>query len=274
MIACLGEVLIDCLPEKNVIGGAPFNVAINLKRFNQNVEFISHIGDDEFGKMIYDLAQKEKIASSISISNQLPTGYVSVDFVENEPKYTIHENTAWQSIDFKNLNQSPDYFVFGSLATFFVDNKTTLLKYRNAYPQALYICDLNIRPPFISEEHILFCLEHSDFLKINEDECQELKRILKVSSTLDLFEKLSKDYHIPYTLLTEGSKGATFYDGNIVSDSPKSIPTHIFKDAIGAGDGFLAAFLNEWTENNNPQTALKEALKHASKICQNEGAIL
>ncbi|MBA4321171.1 MAG: carbohydrate kinase, partial [Flavobacterium sp.] len=48
-IIAFGEVLMDCLPDKNVIGGAPFNVAIHLKRFGNQVTFVSKIAKDDFG---------------------------------------------------------------------------------------------------------------------------------------------------------------------------------------------------------------------------------
>ncbi len=50
MIVSFGEVLMDCLPDHNLIGGAPFNVAINLKRMGNTVEFISKVGKDDFGQ--------------------------------------------------------------------------------------------------------------------------------------------------------------------------------------------------------------------------------
>ena len=53
-IVAFGEVLMDCLPDKNVIGGAPFNVAIHLKRFGNQVTFVSQIAKDDFGNEIYD----------------------------------------------------------------------------------------------------------------------------------------------------------------------------------------------------------------------------
>ena len=133
MIACFGEVLVDCLPDKNLIGGAPFNVAINLKRLGREVRFISQIGYDDFGKRIYALAQKEHINTSLSVYEELKTGYVSVNFINNEPQYTIQENTAWNYIQYKTLDVSPSHFIFGSLATYFQQNLKTFEKYKNHF---------------------------------------------------------------------------------------------------------------------------------------------
>ncbi len=275
MIACFGEVLVDCLPDKNLIGGAPFNVAINLTRLGREVRFISQIGNDEFGKSIYTLAQKEQINTSVSVSEQLETGYVSVNFTNNEPQYTIQENTAWNYIQYKTLDSYPSHFIFGSLATYFQPNLKTFKKYKNLFPQALFVCDLNIRKPFITDDHIIFCLENADFLKINEEELSELYRIFSFTDENQLFHYLLQTFNVKYLLITLGSQGAIFISSSQkLKQSSSPISPSDFKDTIGAGDGFLSAFLHYWIDSSKPQYALEKALAYASKICQNEGAIL
>jgi fructokinase len=45
-----GEVLFDNFPDKQVLGGAPFNVAWHLQGFGDNPLFISRVGDDSRGR--------------------------------------------------------------------------------------------------------------------------------------------------------------------------------------------------------------------------------
>ncbi len=50
-ITVFGEVLFDCFPNgKQVLGGAPFNVAWHLQALGDDPTFISQIGDDTLGK--------------------------------------------------------------------------------------------------------------------------------------------------------------------------------------------------------------------------------
>lgn len=275
MIICFGEVLMDCLPDKNVIGGAPFNVAINLKRFGNQVQFISQIGTDDFGKEIYALAEQEQIEKSIKVSKERQTGFVSVEFVNNEPSYTIHTDTAWHFIPFQEVNEKVDYFVFGSLATYFDENKEVFKRYHNQLKDTVFVCDLNLRTPFFSDEHILFCLEHCDVLKVNEDEWEKLKAMKNCSNDVELFDQLLNEYKIRQVILTKGSQGAILIDENESVQVPvASIPEGKFQDAIGAGDGFLAAFLNTLIKTKNGKLALEKASNYASLICQNQGAVL
>ncbi|MDB4834958.1 PfkB family carbohydrate kinase [Cyclobacteriaceae bacterium] len=274
MITCFGEVLIDCLPSGDVIGGAPFNVAINLKKLGNEVDFISQIGNDKYGKLILDLAQKQSIANNIQQSDEKATGTVSVTFEDGEPQYTINTDRAWHAIDHINLSYKPSHFVFGSLATFTPFVKETFSKYYQENSESVFVCDLNIRKPFISNEHILFCLNHCSILKINEDEWTTLEQLFSLTEQA-LVEYIFNQFGINHIILTLGSKGAKIITPKeTVYKHPPLINEENFKDPIGAGDGFLASYLHHYTNSGNMENSLNEALKYASLICQNKGAIL
>lgn len=273
-IVAFGEVLMDCLPNKNVIGGAPFNVAIHLKRFGNQVTFISKIAKDNFGEEIFDFAKKENIENGISFDENHPTGYVSVEFIENEPHYTIETEKSWQFIDYVDLQEPVDVFIYGSLALYFEKNQTTFLKYKSANPNAIFVCDLNLRGDFYSEETIHFCLSNATILKVNEDEWIFLKEIYQQSTDNELLKYLESKFSLIKIIRTQSKKGALVYwDYSIIQESTEMISDNLFKDAIGAGDGFLACFLNFYFKENNVQNALKKALIFAGKICQFSGAI-
>ena len=275
MIICFGEVLIDCLPEKNVIGGAPFNVAIHLKRLGHDAAFVSRIGTDDFGDLIHDLLKREELTQNVIVDDAYRSGFVSVDFVDGEPKYTIQENCAWQYIPYQKIDQPVNYVIFGSLATYFPNNKDTFLAYKTAHPDASFICDLNLRAPFYDQEHVLFCLEHTTILKINEDEEAYLFELLDVNDTETLVDHLAKKYAITKVLITKGEEGVhVFWAGNQCSVAAQKVPADQFKDTIGAGDSFTARFIHGLitapTElNDNTQ----KAVDFAAQICRNEGAI-
>jgi len=48
-IVCFGEVLWDVFPTHKTIGGAPLNVALRLKSFQNDISLISCLGDDTSG---------------------------------------------------------------------------------------------------------------------------------------------------------------------------------------------------------------------------------
>ena len=273
-IIAFGEVLMDCLPDKNVIGGAPFNVAIHLKRFGNQVTFVSKIANDDFGNEIFDFAKNENIEKGISFDKNHPTGFVSVEFVENEPHYTIETEKAWQFIDYVAVDKPVDVFIYGSLALYFEKNQTTFLQYKSENPVAIFVCDLNLRGEFYSEKTINLCLSNTTILKVNDDEWMYLKEIYKQSTDNQLLDYLKNAFSLIKIIRTQSKKGALVYwDNTIIQESTQMVSDDLFKDAIGAGDGFLACFLNSYFKENDVQKALKNALIFAGKICQFSGAI-
>lgn len=273
-IVTFGEVLMDCLPDKNVIGGAPFNVAIHLKRFENQVTFISKIAKDDFGKELFEFAKNEKIEKGISFDKNHPTGFVSVEFIENEPQYTIETEKAWQFIDYVAIDNPVDVFIYGSLALFFEKNQITFLQYKSENPEAIFVCDLNLRGDFYSEKTINLCLSNTTILKVNDDEWIYLKEIYKQNTDNQLLDYLKNTFRLIKIIRTQSHKGALVYwDNKIIQQSTTMILDNLFKDAIGAGDGFLASFLNSYFKENDVQKALQKALIFAGNICQFSGAI-
>ncbi len=272
MIFCFGELLIDCLPEGNVIGGAPFNVAVHLNRFGSDVRMISRIGKGKFGDFVWNFLEQEQLTEGIQVDLDRPTGHVSVNFVNNEPEYTIHTNVAWQYIEFPEQLPTCDLFVFGSLATYFPKNKETLLKFKSAL-DCDFLCDLNLRDPFYDDEHILFCLEQTDILKVNEDEWNTLSNLL--NSTLEALPAVLKErFNINRILLTKGAEGIDVYwDELFFQQEAVPFQKENFKDTVGAGDAFTSVVCCGLVNGTPLKKAVKKGAEFASLICQNKGAI-
>lgn len=273
-IIVFGEVLMDCLPDKNLIGGAPFNVAIHLKRFGNQVTFISRIGNDAFGAAIAEFAKIENIDKGISFDSKFPTGSVSVAFIGKEPHYTIEAEKSWQYIEYRKLEKPVDVFVYGSLALFFEKNQDTFLQYKKENPNAVFICDLNFRGNFYSEKTINLCLANASILKINEDEWFYLKGLYKQSTDEALLNYLKNSFGLVKIIRTQSEDGVVVYwDGAIIQEVANYVSDEVFIDAIGAGDSFLSCFLNCYLKENDVRKALKKALFFAAEICKHTGAI-
>ena len=64
MVLSIGEILVDLFIDgdnkKAYPGGAPFNVASNIARFNnKEVSFFGAIGNDEYGHFLYEHAKNK-----------------------------------------------------------------------------------------------------------------------------------------------------------------------------------------------------------------------
>lgn len=268
MVLSFGEVLMDCLPDKNVIGGAPFNVITHVNRLGESSGIISKIGVDDLGSQIGSFLKSEGTDTYLQVDKNYKTGYVSVEFVNGQPNYTIHGGCGWEFLDFKET-PSPKYFVFGSLALHFPQNKTSFLAYKESFKGTEFICDLNLRAPYFTKENVEICLDTADILKINDE---ELEYLAKEYNTTNTISWLDETYNISKVILTKGSQGATIYwDGEEVSC--EVVPVKNMKDTVGAGDSFTAMFIYGMINNLPLKQNLQRASTFASLICEQSGAI-
>ena len=273
MITCFGEVLIDCLPTGDVVGGAPFNVAVHLERYGDDVVFLSRIGEDVYADQILDLLKDSKLKESLQQDSDYETGFVSVIFKNGEPQYTIHTDVAWQNINVPKDLVS-DYIVFGSLGTYFEHNKKSFEQLLSQSPRATKFCDINLRAPFYDKEHVLFCLENADILKLNEDEEEYVKEVIGVSSLEEMVETLEDQFSITTILITRGDKDVeVFSNGQSTKIDVTQVSKDDFKDPIGAGDSFAATFIYESLQGENFEVAVKKGVDFAAEICKVDGAL-
>jgi len=97
-----GEVLFDCFDnKKEILGGAPFNVAWNLQGFGLKPKMITSIGKDKLGIKVLDAMEKWGMDKSyVNILENKNTGSVNVVLDHNGiPEYTIEDDSAYDYID-------------------------------------------------------------------------------------------------------------------------------------------------------------------------------
>ncbi len=261
-IVCFGEVLWDIYPDRIEIGGAPFNVYYRLHSLGNNVKIISSIGDDDLGLKALKFFKKNNLNSEfISIDKKHKTGQVKIHLKSGEPSYDIVDNVAWDFIPITKQHNSEnfDYLIFGSLA---IRNDKSFETLKEIIRKSKFkILDLNIRQNYYKKYKLDYLLNSTDFLKINIDELFILRDLfnIKDDETEDIVQKIFSKFNLKYICLTNGSVNSSFFDGNkfIYVDSlrVKSI------DNVGAGDNFLASFINEYFIKKN---SLKSSLKIAS----------
>src|SRR4051794_15003270 len=99
-IVGIGEVLWDLLPAGKQLGGAPANFVCHARALGADARLISRVGDDAAGQEIVESFRARGLPTeTIGIEPTAPTGTVSVEVgAGGHPKYTIHENVAWDRI--------------------------------------------------------------------------------------------------------------------------------------------------------------------------------
>lgn len=276
-VTCFGEILWDVFPTHKVIGGAPLNVALRLQSLGTHVEMISSIGDDENGKKVINFLGENALNTAyIQTDSVLDTGHVIVTLdSKGSASYEIFKPVAWDNIkmNFDNLElvSNSEIFVFGSLVCREMVSKETLFK---LIEKANYkVFDVNLRRPDYSIDLILQLMKKADFIKMNDEELNEICQSLpnNVSTIEEQIELISKTTNTNAICVTKGGDGAVlFQNGQFFYNEGYKV---IVEDTVGAGDSFLASLITKLLiEKNNPQYAIDFACAVGSLVASKKGA--
>jgi len=262
-VVSLGELLIDFtmngkseqenpLFEANA-GGAPCNVLALLSKWGKKCAFIGKVGNDQFGKMLYNTVSELGIdVKNLVFDNECPT---TLAFVHNandgERSFSFYRNPgADMLLRIEELNESIikqcKIFHFGTLSMTTQEIKaTTIHAIRIAKESGAFISfDPNLRPPlWASLEEAKKCINYGisvcDILKISDDELIFLTGINDLDQAV---KKLIATYDIKLLTISLGKDGSkVFYNGAEVFEKGFLHKTTI--DTTGAGDTFCGSIL-------------------------------
>jgi fructokinase len=243
-IVVFGEVLFDCFEDgSRVLGGAPFNVAWNLRALGAHPLLISRIGNDDMGKHILDEMNNWGMSTDgIQIDEEHPTGSVSIHIQDNEPHFDILDDVAYDYIDEQCLPYLAltGIIYHGSLA---LRHDTPKIALGNLLTQmdAKVFVDVNLRPPWWDKALIKTICHAASWLKLNEHELAMLTEgDNKQQQIIQLFSSAN---NIKELILTEGEEGAMAItpEGELHQVKPQM--SQNFVDAVGAGDAFSSVIL-------------------------------
>jgi len=263
-ILCFGEILWDAFGDEKVAGGAPMNVARHLVQQGANVSFASRVGTDDSGKGLIDFLKASGLYSDlIQLDDDLPTCEVTVHLdAGGHATYIIPQPVSWDNIQTEPAltiaAKKASAIVYGSLACRDVITRDTLLKLL-AETTALKIFDVNLRPPHYSLSTIETLVAGADVIKMNEDEAA----LLMGGQTENLKETIiafQKKYQSQTICVTRGEHGAIVWHENEFYEHP-GFKVNVV-DTVGAGDSFLAAFVNGLLKKQ----PMLEVIERACKI--------
>ncbi|WP_432671220.1 carbohydrate kinase family protein [Flavobacterium sp. SM2513] len=275
-VFCFGEVLWDIFPDGTTAGGAPFNVAYNLRKMGVDSRAISRVGNDSLGIKLQNQIKAWGFPEKyLQIDATQPTGTVLAHFdADNEAHYDIVYPVAYDFIAnteglATEVSQAAA-FVFGSLIARGDVSRTTLFSLLEA--AKLKIFDVNLREPYCDFKLIEALLHQSDIVKMNKAEMKRLLEYLTIPYTneQDAIFYIQDFFKLEEVLISKGSKGALYHDGRANYEVP-ALPIEI-ADTVGSGDAFLAGFISKRIQNAPPQEIMKRAVALGAFITSKAGA--
>lgn len=279
VVLLFGEVLIDRFPDREVLGGAPFNVARHLQAFGCAPVLITRVGRDDAGARILQVLESSGLPMhGVQLDSTHPTGVVEVHFTSEGHRFDILPDQAYDYIHprlsrMTALAANPELVYFGTLAQRSTSHRALRHTLRAAGGRRFF--DVNLRNPWVSAERVHWSLEHADIVKANDTELERLTQLLDLEATSAEAQAkvLAQRYQLDGLLITCGAAGAWWLDGAGQRIAMASDPLVNVRDTVGAGDAFSAVFmlglLHDWTA----AVALQRAHHFAGAICQIRGAI-
>lgn len=283
-IVLFGEVLVDCFPDHEVQGGAPFNVAHHLLGLGRGVGIapvlVTRIGKDERGRRLLDSIQISGLPiDGVQQDSLHPTGQVRITMDANGHHFEIVPDQAWDYIHAEmarlvGLSRRPRWVYFGTLAQRAASRPAlrTLLQ----ATQARNFLDINLRDPWVRKDVLRWSLGQAEVVKVNEEELHRVAHMMGQGSGAAkvLGERLIHAFSLRQLLVTQGEKGAwllkpngEYFQSGAVAKGGDLV------DTVGAGDGFAAVFLLGQIQGWPEAQTLARAHRFAGEICRQRGAI-
>ena len=273
-ILCFGEILWDTFGDEKVAGGAPMNVARHLAQQGANVSFASRVGADKSGERLVDFLKASGLYSGlVQTDDQLPTCEVTVQLDnEGHATYIIPQPVSWDNIQPEGAltltAKNAAAIVYGSLACRDVTTLGTLLNVLKD-TNALKVFDVNLRPPHYTLPTIETLIAGADVIKMNDDEAA----LLMGDRTENLQEKITafqKKHNSQTICVTRGENGAiVWHDGKFYKHPGFKVKV---VDTVGAGDAFLATFVNGLLNKQQMPLILERACKIGAFVAGKRGA--
>ena len=269
MVISFGELLWDLLPSGAVLGGAPANFAYRLNSLGEQTFLVSRVGQDELGRRALDLVSASNLSTAFIQQDPVkPTGAVPILLdTDGAPDFTILPDVAYDYIEFspelRALAPSARCICFGTLVQRAPASRASLLALLQSAPDALKVCDLNLRKDCFTPETIRSSLEAADILKLNDDEARYLNHLFELGcgSISEIARALQERWGLDYCVVTQGAKGALAASATKELVEAPSQPVQVV-DTCGAGDAFTAGFISRILAG----AALPEALAFGNRL--------
>lgn len=275
----VGELLWDVLPEGKKPGGAPCNFVYHAQKQGAKAFVLSAVGKDNNGKEILNLLETKGVSAELIQLNDKPTSTVDISLnAEGIPKYTIHEDVAWDFIKFHETLQrkvmQADIVCFGSLAQRNTTSRETIEKIlKCCRDEALMVYDINFRQNFYSKEIVERSLRLCNVLKLNEDELPVVCELLDITAEGEeqQLAVLLDHFKLKLAAFTKGSQGSLLMTTSEISYIPT--PKVKVQDTVGAGDSFTAVMIMGFANGNSLKEIHQQAVEISAFVCTQNGAM-
>ncbi len=273
----IGEVLFDRFDDgRSILGGAPFNVAWNLRGLDMQPTFVSAVGDDADGKHVRErMVEWGMDLRGLQVAHGQRTGTVQVTLNREQPSYDIIYPRAYDCIETPAFAAELQQFAMlycGSLAWRGERSRATITRLLTTSSLPRFV-DINIREPWFDRAWLPPLLTAADYVKLNDEELSELTGLpcataAQISAAV---AQLSDQFGAAAYFVTCGAQGAYAINGSTITFAAAA-PPPLMIDTVGAGDAFASAAIDGILRGLPYQQVLDRGVAFAARICGIRGA--
>ena len=279
-VIAFGETLIDQFRDRNVLGGAPFNVSCHLGALGVHPVLVTRAGKDALGEQL-QRAMSERGLDLLGLQSDpvRPTGRVKVTETEAGHAFDILPEQAYDHIHASmarmvGLSAHPDMVYFGTLSQRSDESRRALRDLLAAVDACAFL-DVNLRDPWVEAGTVRWSLKQASVVKLNADELDRICDLFSLAGATPQARAavLLSGFDLERVVVTCGPQGAWTIDraGRIASVA--GTPLTRMVDTVGAGDGFAAVFMLGMLRGWTPTDTLVRADAFARALCQIRGAV-
>ncbi len=277
----LGEVLWDIFPAGPRFGGAPAIFVCSAAAVGGDsvrASMVSAVGRDSLGEKGLEEFRKRFVDTTHVAQLDLQTGQVVVQLdAQGQASYKFMEDTAWDNLSWTTglqaLAEKADAVCFGTLGQRSTVSRDTIRKFIDSTPrECLRILDINLRPPYWTDEVILETLPLANVLKLNSDELSIVASLFSLQgSEEELMLQLLRMFPLRLVALTRGAMGSLLLSK---TGDRSELPGEEIRvvDSVGAGDAFTAALTVGLVKNKPLAEVHSCADRIAAFVCTQAGA--
>jgi len=279
-VLVVGEVLWDRFPDSARLGGAPLNVAVQLKRLRHAPLLVSAVGTDAAGEEARRAIGRLGLETDfLQSTERFPTGSarVRVD-ASGQPSFEIERPAAYDAVEVSDHDVheisrlNPAWFYYGTLFPAYARSKDVLERLMRALPGAARFYDLNLRPGFDSPDLVSELIRSSDVVKLNEEELSVVHPFLGLPADPERFCRTgSSRFGWRAACVTRGALGCAMLIGDEYA-AAEGMPVG-GGDSVGAGDAFAAAFMHGLISNWSAAETARFANQAGARVAGVHGAI-
>ena len=239
----IGESLIDIVGDDEHVGGSPLNVAVGLGRLGRDVDFLTCIGDDPYGRRIAEYvnaAGVQLVSESRTAAQRTATARATVA-EDGSAEYVF--DMDWRLSGTPPV--APPLFVHtGSIAAVQDPGCLAVAALIDTYRvSATVTFDPNVRPSLIADrelavERIEHLIERSDIVKVSEEDL----RWIDPDRSPEQIARTWLAVGPALVVVTMADQGAMA----VCAAGEARVPTRAVQvvDTVGAGDSFMAGLLD------------------------------